>query len=136
MCENEMASEAQLRELFPDRMSSDEFKACDEDVTETIVGFVALVGQMKGAEPAESTPAEIHAHMVEMAKGLHELSMFTATLLREVKELPRPNYAPPSPWRPARPRTRPLISEPAAPPTSPHSETETTGTQSGNMYSC
>jgi hypothetical protein len=92
MCENEMASEAQLRELFPDRMSSDEIEAFKRIVDETIVGFVVLADELEQTEPAELTPVEIHTHMVEMAKGLHELALFTATLLREVKELPRIKY--------------------------------------------
>ena len=97
MCENEKATEAQLRELFPDRMSPDEFEATERSVEETIVDFTVLVGELGGAESAEMTTADVHEKLVEMAKGLRELAVFTAALLREVKELPRVKYAPRKP---------------------------------------
>ena len=90
----EMFNEAAFRAAFPDRMSTDEFEATERSVEETLVGFVVLVGELEGAEPSLMTLAVVHDKLVEMAKGLHELAMFTAALLREVKVLPRVKHAP------------------------------------------
>ena len=93
----EMFNEAAFRAAFPDRMSTDQLKATERSMEEAIVGFTVLVGELEGAELTEMTPADVHEKLVEMAKGLRELATFTATLLREVKKLPRVKSAPRKP---------------------------------------